>query len=325
MTEEVQPRHIADGKRPLVSVIVPCYNEEESLPLLYEKLAELMDAEREYRWEVLFIDDGSRDATLPQLRKMCAEDRRLGFVSLSRNFGKERAMLAGFDHVRGDCAVIIDADLQHPPHLIPEMLRHWQEGYDDVYARRTSRGKESWLRRRLSLLYYRLLQRTTRIEVLQNVGDFRLLDRKCIDALRELRETERYTKGMYCWIGFRKYEIRFEQGDRAAGTSSWNFWSLLGLAIEGITSFTTAPLRLSTLFGACTSVAAFLYMCYVLVKTLIMGDPVRGFPTLLITVLFLGGIQLLSIGIIGEYLGRIFYETKKRPVYVVKEHAQSEA
>lgn len=193
-------------------------------------------------------------------------------------------------------------------------------GYDDVYAKRISRGKESWLRKQLSLLYYRLLQKTTRVQILQNVGDFRLLDRKCINALKQLRECERNTKGMYCWIGFHKKEIEFEQGDRFAGESSWNFISLLNLAIDGITSFTTAPLRLATIMGMFISFAAFLYMCYILAKTIIWGEEVQGFPTLITIILFLGGVQLLSLGIIGEYLGKVFYETKKRPVYVVREY-----
>ena len=229
-------------------------------------------------------------------------------------------MLAGFDYATGDCAVIIDADLQHPPALVPEMLVWWEQGYDEVYAKRRERGRESWLRKRLSLVYYRLLQHTTRIEILPNVGDFRLLDRRCIDALRQLRESERYTKGMYCWVGFKKKEILFDQGDRVAGTSSWKMSSLFKLAIEGITSYTTAPLRISTIFGFIISAVAFIYMIFILARTLLYGDSVRGFPTLIIIILFLGGIQLLSIGIIGEYVGRIFHETKRRPVYFVREY-----
>ena len=245
---------------------------------------------------------------------------KISYVDLSRNFGKEAAMLAGFDYATGDCMVIMDADLQHPPHLIPEMLQHWEAGYDDVYAKRTTRGKESWLRKNLSLLYYKLLQKTTRVEILQNVGDFRLLDRKCIDTLKQLRESERYTKGMFCWIGFNKKEIEFEQGDRVAGETSWNYLSLFNLAIEGITSFTIAPLRLSTMMGIIVSIIAFIYMCVIITKTIIWGEDVQGFPTLMVVILFLGGVQLLSLGIIGEYLGRIFHETKNRPVYVVKEY-----
>jgi glycosyltransferase involved in cell wall biosynthesis len=304
-----------------VSILIPCYNEEASLPALYEALKELMDGQPGYQWEVLMVNDGSHDHTIDVIKQLRQHDQRICYINLSRNFGKENAMLAGFDHVTGDCMVIMDADLQHPPHFISDMLRLWEQGYEDVYAKRTTRGKESWLRKRFTLLYYHILQKTTRVEILENVGDFRLLDRKCIEALKQLRESQRYTKGMYCWVGFKKHEILFEQGDRIAGTSSFNFFRLLNLAIDGVTSFTTAPLRLATLLGLIVSLVAFAFMCYVLLTTLVWGDPVQGYPTLITVILFLGGIQLLSLGIIGEYLGRIFYETKGRPVYVVSEVA----
>lgn len=303
-----------------VTILIPCYNEETSLPLMYDALCKLAAGSPNYEWEFLFINDGSRDRTLGIIKELRAGDKRVCYVDLSRNFGKEAAMLAGFDYATGDCMVIIDADLQHPPTLIPEMLEWWEQGYDDVYAKRRERGKESWLRKKLSLAYYRLLQHTTRIEILPNVGDFRLLDRRCIEALRQLRESERYTKGMFCWIGFRKKEILFDQGDRVAGVSSWKMSGLFKLAVEGITSYTTAPLRISTIFGFTISAAAFVYMLFILVRTLIYGDEVQGFPTLIIIILFLGGIQLLCVGIIGEYVARIFNETKGRPVYIVREH-----
>lgn len=303
-----------------VTILIPCYNEEQSLPLLYQELSSLIDRHQAYDWEILFVNDGSKDNTIHLIKQLSHQDNRIAYVDLSRNFGKEAAMLAGFDYATGDCMVIMDADLQHPPHLIPEMLKYWEEGYDDVYAKRTTRGKESWLRKNLSLLYYKLLQKTTRVEILQNVGDFRLLDRKCIDTLKQLRESERYTKGMFCWIGFNKKEIEFEQGDRVAGQTSWNYLGLFNLAIEGITSFTIAPLRLSTMIGIIISLIAFIYMCVIIAKTLIWGEDVQGFPTLMVVILFLGGVQLLSLGIIGEYLGRIFHETKNRPVYVVRKY-----
>ncbi len=302
-----------------ISILIPCYNEEQSLPLLYPELVKLMDANPDYEWELMFVNDGSKDNTLTVLQQLRQQDSRVNYVDLSRNFGKEAAMLAGFDHVTGDCMVIIDADLQHPPTLIPEMIKWWEQGYDDVYAKRKSRGKESWLRKRLSLQFYKILQRSSRFEVLQNVGDFRLLDRCCINALRQLRESERYTKGMYSWIGFKKKEIEFEQGDRIAGESSWNYRQLFSFAIDGITSFTNAPLRISTVVGFVVSLCAFLYMIYVFFKAVIFGDPVQGYPTLVILILFLGGIQLLSLGIIGEYIGRIYNETKNRPDYIVRE------
>ena len=302
-----------------ISILIPCYNEEKSLPLLYPELVKLMDGNPAYVWELMFVNDGSTDGTLATLRQLRQQDQRVNYLDLSRNFGKEAAMLAGFDHVTGDCMVIMDADMQHPPTLIPEMIKWWEQGYDDVYAKRQSRGKESWLRRRLSLRFYRILQSSSRFDVLQNVGDFRLLDRCCINALRQMRESERYTKGMYSWIGFKKKEVAFEQRDRVAGESSWNYRSLFSLAIDGITSFTSAPLRISTIVGFIVSLCAFLYMVYVFVKALIWGDPVQGYPTLVILILFLGGVQLLSLGIIGEYIGRIFNETKNRPDYIVRQ------
>ena len=303
----------------LVSILVPCYNEEASLPKLYEEVRKLMDSETNYDWELFFINDGSRDRTMDIITDLAEKDARISYAGLSRNFGKENAMLAGFDNVSGDCMIIMDADLQHPPTLIPKMLELWEQGYEDVYARRNSRGKESPVRRMLSLAFYRILSRSTRYEVLQNVGDFRLLDRKCINALCSLREGERYTKGMYCWIGFKKTEVLFDTQERIAGVSKWNYSSLLNLAIEGITSFTTAPLRMASLIGFIVAICALIYMTVVIVKALIWGDPVSGFPTIMTVMLFLGAVQLISIGILGEYVGRIFNETKRRPVYVVSQ------
>jgi len=301
-----------------ISLLIPCYNEEKSLPLLYPELVKLMEAHQQYEWELMFVNDGSVDGTMEELQRLRQQDSRVNYVDLSRNFGKEIAMLAGFDYVTGDCMVIIDADLQDPPALIPEMLEWWEKGYEDVYARRKSRGKESWLRKRLSLQFYKILQSSSRFDVLQNVGDFRLLDRSCINALKRMRESERYTKGMYSWIGFKKKEIIFDRGDRVAGNSSWNYKQLFSLAIDGITSFTNLPLRISTVVGCIISLLAFLYMMVVFIKALVWGDPVRGYPSMVMLILFLGGIQLLSLGIIGEYIGRIYNETKNRPDYIVR-------
>lgn len=303
-----------------ISMLIPCYNEEASLPLLYNELVKLMDSHSNYVWEVLMINDGSKDRTLEVIKDLRKKDNRISYVDLSRNFGKEKAMLAGFDYVTGDCMVIMDADLQHPPYIVNEMITKWEAGYDDVYAKRKSRGKEPWLRKQFSLLFYKILQKTTKIEILPNVGDFRLLDRKCIESLKQLRETERYTKGMYCWIGYKKTAVEFEQQDRQAGQSSWSFLSLLSLAIEGIVSFTTFPLKIATIVGIFTSLCAFIYMIYVIIKAILFGDPVSGYPTLISVILFLGGTQLLALGIIGEYIGRIFHETKGRPVYIVREY-----
>lgn len=308
------------GGKLKITIMVPCYNEEKSLPLLYPELKNLMDTNDKYNWEVLFVNDGSKDNTISIIKALRSADNRICYVDLSRNFGKENAMLAGFDYATGDCLVIMDADLQDPPSLIPQMLRYWEKGFKDVYAKRANRGQESWLRKKFSLLFYRILDHSTRFDILQNVGDFRLLDRQCVEALKKLRESERYTKGMFCWIGFEKKEIIFDRGDRAAGESNWNFWSLFNLAIEGITSFTTAPLRFATIVGAITAFLSFAFMIFYITKTLLIGDSVQGFTTLVSLMLFLGGVQLLTIGILGEYIGRIFKETKKRPVYIANEY-----
>lgn len=305
-----------------VTILVPCYNEEKSLPLFYFELnSELGRGNFSmYDWEILFVNDGSKDDTLNIIRKMRDTDKRISYVNLSRNFGKENAMLAGFDYATGDAVIIMDADLQDPPSLIPKMIELWEEGYQDIYAKRADRGKESWFRKKCSLLFYRILDSTTKFDILQNVGDFRLLDRSCINALKRLREKERYSKGLFCWIGYKKKEILFNRGDRVAGESSWSFWGLLNLAIEGITSFTTAPLRLATISGFIIAFISFLYGLYFISKTLLFGEPVQGFTTTIVVVLFLGGIQLLAIGILGEYIGRIFTETKNRPVYIASEY-----
>ena len=304
----------------LVTILVPCYNEEQSLPHLYQAIVEVMEKDNQYNWELCFVNDGSTDSTMSIIREISVHDSRISYVDLSRNFGKERAMLAGFDHVKGDCMIIMDADLQDPPSLIPDMLKYWEEGYEDVYAKRKDRGQESWLRKKFSLLFYTLLDKATRFEVLKNVGDFRLLDRKCIDALKRLRETERYTKGLFCWIGYKKKEILFDRDDRKYGKTHWNFFQLASLAIEGFTSFTVAPLRWATFMGFSIALGSLMYLLWTLIKVWIWGDPVAGFPTLITVILFLGSVQLLAIGILGEYIGRIFNESKHRPVYLIKEY-----
>ncbi len=306
-----------------ISIIIPVFNEEQSLNDLYTAVNSLMNDNTEYIWEVMMIDDGSTDHSLQIIKKIRETDKRISYIHLSRNFGKENAMLAGFDYVSGDCAIVMDADLQHPPYVIMDMIKYWQQGYEDVFAKRKSRGKESLIRKFSTKLYYKLLQMIAHDEVLVDVGDFRLLDRKCIDALKNIRETQRYTKGLYSWIGFKKHQIFFEQKERITGKSSFSYIKLINLAIDGITSYSIMPLRLSSIIGIFVSFIAFLYMCFVIIKTILIGDPVQGYPTLIIVILFLGGLQLVSIGIIGEYLGRIFYETKNRPVYIISEISNS--
>ncbi|MCI9284612.1 MAG: glycosyltransferase family 2 protein [Muribaculaceae bacterium] len=304
-----------------ITVLIPAYNESASLPRLAAALSPLIDnkmTDTPYEWEILIVNDGSRDNTLAIIKELHEADPRYQYLNLSRNFGKENAMLAGLDYASGNAVVIMDADMQHPVDVIPLMIEQWEQGYDDVYGRRSSRGKESIARRQLTKLFYRILQKSTRIDILPNVGDFRLLDRKCINALRQLRETQRYSKGLFSWIGFSKKEIMFEQGSRTEGKSSFNFLSLLNLAIEGITCFTTAPLRFASVMGILTALCAIVYLIYVFVRTLLYGDPVAGYPTIMCVMLFLGGCQLIALGIIGEYISRIFYEAKRRPVYIVE-------
>ncbi|MDZ5610014.1 glycosyltransferase family 2 protein [Bacillus pseudomycoides] len=303
-----------------ITILVPAYNEQEVLDQLYNRLNKVMNSISNYEFEILFVNDGSRDNTVQIIKSLRAFDERISYVDLSRNFGKETAMIAGLDYAQGDAVIILDADLQDPPELIPEMIKYWEEGYDDVFARRRSRSGETWFKKWTANTFYKILQKTTKIQIQKNTGDFRLLDRRCVEALKQLRETQRYTKGMFSWIGYQKKEILFDRDPRAAGETKWNYLKLIDLAIEGITSFTTAPLRLSAFFGCVISVFAFIYMIWIITKTLVFGESVQGYPSLMTAILFLGGIQLISLGIIGEYLGRIFNETKKRPLYFVNEY-----
>lgn len=306
-----------------VTILVPAYNEAATLPLLLSELQRMADVltpaaalRCRYSFEFLIVNDGSRDHTLRVLEEMREKEPRLHYLSLSRNFGKENAIMAGLDFAKGDCVVLMDADMQHPADTVPEMIRRWEEGYDDVYGQRLRRPRKSFMRRRFSKLYYRLLQKTTRIDVLPNVGDFRLLDRRCVDALLAMTETQRNTKGLLCWIGYRKAGVDYMENDRAAGKSNYGYRGLFALALEGITGFTTAPLRFATILGLVVSLVAFIYILFILLKTLVWGEAVQGYPTLMCVILFLGGCQLLAIGIIGEYVGRIFNESKRRPVYI---------
>ncbi|MEI4829956.1 glycosyltransferase family 2 protein [Bacillus sp. FJAT-53711] len=303
-----------------ITILVPAYNEQEVIDQLYDRLNKVIDTVPNYEFEILFVNDGSRDNTVQIIKSLRAFDKRISYVDLSRNFGKETAMIAGLDYATGDAVIILDADLQDPPELIPEMIKYWEEGYDDIYAKRRNRAGETWFKKWTANTFYKVLQKTTRIPIQQNTGDFRLLDRRCVEALKQLRETQRYTKGMFSWIGYQKKEILFDRDPRAAGETKWNYLKLLDLAIEGITSFTTAPLRISAFFGFVISFFSFIYMIWIITKTLVFGESVQGYPSLMTIMLFMGGIQLISLGIIGEYLGRIFNETKRRPLYFVHEY-----
>ena len=306
-----------------ISILIPAYNEQEVLRHLYERLNKLAGETPNYAFEFLFVNDGSRDKTLEIIKTYAAKDHRVAYINLSRNFGKETAMIAGLDHADGDATVIIDADLQDPPELIPQMISYWEQGYDDVFAKRNSRNGESWFKKATSTAFYKILQRSTHIPIQQDTGDFRLLDKRCVLALREFRESQRYTKGMFSWIGYKKKEIGYDRDPRFAGETKWNYFKLINLAIDGITSFTTAPLRISSVLGILVSICAFIYIMYLVVRTIFFGTDLAGYPSMMAVILFLGGVQLLSLGVIGEYIGRIFNESKNRPLYFIEEYRHS--
>jgi glycosyltransferase involved in cell wall biosynthesis len=310
-------------KKKLITILVPAYNEQEVLHLLYDRLVKLMNENTGYDFEILLVNDGSKDKTFEIMQELREKDKRFCYLNLSRNFGKETAMIAGLDYCKGDAVVIIDADLQDPPELIPEMIKYWEEGYDDVYAKRKSREGETWLKKFTSKMYYKVLQGFTRIEIQKDTGDFRLLDRRCVEALKSMRENQRYTKGLFSIIGYNKKEILYDRNPRAAGQTKWNYGKLIDLSIDGITSFTTSPLRWAAILGIMISGVAFIYMIYIIIKTLATGIDVPGYASLMVVILFLGGIQLIFLGIIGEYLGRTFNESKHRPLYFIERYNET--
>lgn len=306
-------------EKKLITILVPAYNEEEVIDIFYDKTINIVNKLNKYNFEILFVNDGSKDDTLNKLKALRAKDSRIRFVDLSRNYGKEIAMAAGFDYTRGDALVIIDADLQDPPELIEQMLEKWEEGYDDVYAQRISRKGETFLKKYTSKTFYKLLAKTTRVEIQKDTGDFRLLSSKAIQSIKQFRESQRYTKGLFSLIGHKKIAIQYHRDPRVAGTTKWNYFKLFNLAIEGITSFTTFPLKMATIMGVIFAIASFAYIIYIIVKTILYGEPVQGYPSMISIMLFLGGVQLISLGAIGEYLGRTFLETKQRPLYFINE------
>lgn len=303
-------------ERQSLSIVVPAYNEQEVLPEFQRRIAAVLDA-LELDAELVYVNDGSSDGTLALLEAMHAADPRVTVVNLSRNFGKEIALSAGLDHARGDAVVVIDADLQDPPELIPAMLALWREGNDVVYAKRTVREGETLVKRTTAHVFYRLIQSISRVRIPADTGDFRLLSRRAVDALKRLREQHRFMKGLFAWIGYRQVALPYRREARFAGQTKWNYWKLWNFAIEGVTSFSIAPLKLATYVGGFTALLAFAYAAYFISKTLLHGDSVRGFPTLIVVILLLGGLQLMTLGIIGEYLGRMFNEVKNRPLYLV--------
>ena len=306
-----------------LSVVVPAYNEQEVLPEFHRRLSAVLD-QIEGGCEIVYVNDGSRDNTLAVLHELRRNDPRVALVDLSRNFGKEIALTAGLDYVHGAAAVVIDADLQDPPELIPELVTQWNAGFDVVYAKRTERDGETWLKKLTAKMFYRVIKRVSDVTIPEDSGDFRLLSRRALDALKQLREQHRFMKGLFAWIGYPQKAVLYRRDARFAGITKWNYWKLWTLALEGITSFTTAPLKIATYVGVLAALLAFLFAIFIVYKTLAYGDPVRGYPSLTVIVLFLGGIQLVALGVIGEYLGRMFTETKHRPLYLVKDLYPSE-
>jgi len=309
-------------QRQLISIVVPAFNEEAVLPQFHQTISPVL-SEQPFDFEIVYINDGSSDNTLSIIKQLRESDKQVTLIDLSRNFGKEIALTAGLHKAAGDAVIVIDADLQDPPELIPELIREWQNGYDVVYAQRTHRKGESLLKRTTAHFFYRIIQRISKIAIPEDTGDFRILSRRAVNALNTFNEQNRFMKGLFAWIGYRQKAVHYQRDPRHAGETKWNYWKLWNFAIDGITSFTIAPLKISTYLGLFTAAGAFLYGIYMVIETLIYGNPVAGYPSLIVIILILGGVQLVAIGILGEYLGRIFNETKRRPLYFINEYLPS--
>ncbi len=302
-----------------LSVVVPVYNEADGLQEFHRRVSAVLES-LPYRSEVVYVNDGSTDESLEVIKTLKLADPRVAIVDLSRNFGKEIAMTAGIDHSCGDAVVVIDADLQDPPELIPKLTEEWEQGFDVVYAQRARREGESSFKKVTAYAFYRVIQHVSRVAIPEDTGDFRLLSRRAVCALVQLREQHRFMKGLFAWIGFPQKKVLYSRLPRYAGMTKWNYWKLWNFALEGITSFTIAPLKIATYLGLLVAFVALLYASIIVFKTLVYGNPVAGYPSLMVTILFLGGVQLIGIGIVGEYVGRMFNETKGRPLYFLKTH-----
>jgi glycosyltransferase involved in cell wall biosynthesis len=300
-----------------ISVIIPCYNEEEVILTCYERIRDVIE-KINYEFEIVFVNDGSSDKTADIVTTICAQNPNVLFVDLSRNFGKEAAMSAGLDISTGEAVIILDADLQDPPDLFPEFILLWEQGYDNVYGKRIGRDGESWIKKLTAKLFYRLIKSVSNVDIPENVGDFRLLSRQAVEALKAIPERRRFMKGLFAWVGFNTIEVEYKRHARVAGDTKWNYWKLWNFALEGITSFTTLPLRLASYIGALISFFAFIYAFIIIFRTIFYGIDVGGYASQMVAMLFLGGLQLAFLGIIGEYLGRIYDESKHRPLYLVK-------
>ena len=305
---------------PKISIVVPCYNEEAALPLFYQEITRVAGEMDDVDFEFVFIDDGSKDNTLPELRRLAAADSRVRFVSFSRNFGKEAGMLAGLEAATGDFVALMDADLQDPPSLLPELYRAvTEEGYDCAATRRTTREGEPPIRSFFARMFYRIINKISDADIVDGARDYRLMRRRVVDAILSMREYNRFSKGIFGWVGFKTKWVPFVNVERVAGETKWTFWKLFLYSLEGIVAFSTVPLALASVLGVLLCLAAFVFIVVVLVKTLAFGDPVGGWPSMMCVILFLGGVQLLCIGILGQYLSKTYLEAKRRPVYLVRE------
>jgi len=307
----------------VLSIICPMYNEEESLAAFFDRLLPVLESLKE-PFEIVCVNDGSCDTTLEQLRAARKRDTRIRVLDLSRNFGKEAALTCGIDHAIGDAVIPIDADLQDPPELIAEMLKLWRQGFDVVLAQRTDRSVDNFLKRKTAEWFYRLHNAISDVPIPPNVGDFRLMDRKVIEALKTLPERRRFMKGLFAWVGFRQAVIPYSREVRQAGVSKFSGWRLWNFALEGITSFSTVPLRIWTYLGLCIALLSFVYGAFIVGRVLFLGRDMPGYASLITVVLFLGGVQLIGLGMLGEYLGRIYSESKGRPVYILRDIIRNE-
>ena len=310
--------------RQLLTVIVPVFNEGAVLETFHERLCQVLDG-LDLRSEVQYINDGSSDDSLRKLMALRERDPRVAVINLSRNFGKEIAMAAGLDAARGDAVVIIDADLQDPPELITKFVAEWRAGFDVVYGQRAVRDGETATKKATAYIFYRVIERMSRVKIPVDTGDFRLLSKRAVEALRQLREQHRFMKGLFAWIGYPARAVLYQRDPRFAGVTKFNYWKLWNFALEGVTSFTIAPLKMATYMGLLVACGAFLYGLSIVYRTIAYGNPVAGYPSLMVVILFLGGVQLMGIGIIGEYLGRMFDETKRRPLYIVQDAFTAQA
>lgn len=302
-----------------ISIVSSVYNETANIDEFYSRLRAVIKEINNYDFEIIFVNDGSIDATLNHLKRLKNNDERIKIINLSRNFGKEIALTAGLDYSSGDAVIVIDADLQEPPELMPQLIEKWQDGNDVVYAVRKTRGKEPRIKTLAAYFFYRIMKHISRVEIPVDTGDYRLMTRRAVDALTRLREQHRFMKGLFSWIGYKQTGVYYERDSRFAGESSFNLWKLWNFAIDGITSFSFVPLQLSSFMGIIIALVSVLFALYILIETFIRGNPVPGYPSIMVAILFLGGVQLISIGIIGEYIARIYGESKQRPLYFVQD------